>query len=491
MIKGDVLDSVHKCLSLFLNKNLIIQIQNIRSFKINSDTYLLGIADIFLVYTMLAPYILQSVVFYTGIESHFLRHFFILSGPGILSLLIYLKLYGTRVIIENKVIFSLFLLFSLSFFFSVCGHLEIELTRVRLKFFVAYCMFGFVLGMFANLSASRIERLLKIFLVFIIVSFLYSLYVLYVSRPGIAIFTFPGINSAHMGRLLFFFALVVLFCFRFEKKNTIQTILFLFLISVVFLGFHTRSINAVIAFLFSLLIYLFYYRKTTSARSIFYLITAFFIIIILLFAIFPKIKIQTRFILKVKEARQIFEYYTNGNPVAYLKVRRLQLWEQAYGRFKKKPMFGAGYKNYYYATSYRAGKRLIKQFEDSINDTVKNKRIKDKILSLEKKQQRSHPHNVFIELLAETGIMGFISFIFFFIFVFRKFFKLNKNMDNYNKSLFFFLPLCLVLFFLFSLFHTKLSTEYFKWYFAGMITGFSIITQNNHMVEKEKSVQSA
>ncbi|HBN27376.1 MAG TPA: hypothetical protein DD405_07895 [Desulfobacteraceae bacterium] len=473
----------------------MIQIQNIRSFKKTGDTYLLGIADIFLVYTMLAPYILKSVVFYTGIESNFFRHFCILSGPGILSLLIYLKLYGIRVIFENKIIFSLFILFSLSFFISVCGHLEVELTISRLKFFVAYCMFGFVLGMFANLSASRIRRLLNILIIFIICSFLYSLYLLYVSWPGMTRFTFPGINSSHMGRVLFFFALVVLFCFSVEKKTAIKTVLFLLLISVVSLGFNTGSITAVISFLFSLLIYLFYYGQITSVRSSFYLIAAFFILMVLMFAVFPKKKIQTRFIIKAKEVRQIFEYCINGNPVAYLKIRRLQLWEQAYERFKQKPMFGAGYKNYYYATSLKAGKRLIKQFENSKNNPVKNKRIKKKIFSLKKKKQRSHPHNVFIELLAETGIMGFIPFVLFFIFVFRKSFKLNKNMDDYDKSLFFFLPLCLVLFFLFSLFHTKLSTEYFKWYFAGMITGFSIITKSNHMVEKliekRKSVQSA
>ena len=474
----------------------MIQIQNIRLFKINSDAYLLGIADIFLVYTMLAPYILKSVVFYTGIESHFLRHFCILSGPGILSLLIYLKFYGIRVIIENKIIFSLFILFSLLFFFSVCGHLEVELTRERLKFFVAYCMFGFVLGMFANLSASRIERLLKIFLVFIIVSFCYSLFLLYTTWSDISRFHFPGINSSHMGRVLFFFALVVLFCLSLEKKTAIKTVLFLLLISVVLLGFFTKSAAAVAGFVLSLLIYFNYYSHINLKKS-FIIIATSFIIVVLLTCFLPKKYIQNRFFTKVKEVRQIFEYCINGNSDAYFEVRRIQLWEQAYERFKKKPMFGEGYKNYYYVEGRRNGRFLMKKIEIINNNLEKIKgnkekklllerkknRITKKLLKLKMQKQRSHPHNVIIELLAETGIMGFISFVLFFIFVFRKSFKLNKNMDDYDKSSFLFLPLCMVLFFLFSLFHTNLSTEYFKWYFAGMITGFSLTTRNNHMVE--------
>jgi len=407
------------------------------------------------------------------------------------SLLIYLKLYGIRVIIENKIIFSLFILFSLSFFFSVCGHLEVDLTRERLMFFVAYCMFGFVLGMLANLSASRMERLLKIFLVFIIVSFCYSSFLLYTTWSDISRFHFPGINSSHMGRVLFFFALVVLFCFRLENKIAIKTILFLLFISVVLLGFFTKAATAVAGFVLSLLIYFYYYRHINLKKLFIFLTTA-FIIVALLNCFLPKKYIQNRFFEKAKEVRQIFEYYTTGNPVAYLKVRRLQIWEQAYERFKKKYMFGAGYEKYYYVTANnRTCKRLIKQFENSKNNPVKNKRIKKKIFSCKKKKRRPHTHNVFIELLAETGIMGFISFFILFLFVLRKSFKLNKNMNDYDKSLFFFLPLCLVLFFLFSLFHTNLSTEYFKWYFAGMITGFSLTTQNNHMVEKRKSVQSA
>ena len=421
----------------------------------NNSSYLILFADMFLVYTMLAPYILKSVVFYTGMESNFFRTFCILSVPGVLSLLIYLKVYGIRVITENKTIFILFILFSLSFGFSISRHIEIDLAREHLNFYIAYCMFGFVLGAMANFSVFRARRLLRIFLPIIIFSLLYSTCLLYFSWPGMTKFTFPGINSAHMARILFFFAIILLFCFSLEEKNNRKAILFILLISVVVLGLYTNSRTAIIGFVFSSLLFSFHYSRITSSKLSFYLVTAFIVLSILLLAFLPNKRIQNRLIKGVTDIKLIANYFINDNSVAYKKVSRLRLWKEAYERFSENPVLGFGYKKYY-SNKYHGVKKSY-----------------------------SHPHNIFLELFAETGIMGFIFFFLFFLFVFRKSLKLYKKMDDHPKSLFFFFPLCLILFFSFSLLHTKLSTEYFKWYFAGMITGFCINTRNNQLLTEK------
>ena len=448
----------------------------------NKRSYLLLVADIFLVYTMLAPYILRSIVYYTGIGPNFIRTFCILLGPGVLSLLLYLKIFGARVFVENKIIVALFALFSISFFISVSGHLEIELARERLIYFVVYCMFGFVLATVAMFSVYRGKRLLRIFLVFIFFSLLYSLYVLYPSWPDIKRFSFPGINISHTARILFFFAVVCLSCLIFEKKKAIKPIVLFLFIFILVLGCYTGSKSAAISFFISLFLFVFHYSHINSNRLIRFLFPAFIILIIFLFAVLPNKMIKSRMHEGAAEFKLITEYLITGNPVAYAKVRRLQLWDQAYTRFKENPVFGAGYKEFYYVTRSKDSKVLINRFKHIKKDSEK-KILKEKILKLKRKQRRSHPHNIVIELFAETGIIGFIFFFVFFLSIFRKSFNLYKNMDDCQKLLFFFFPLCLVFFFLFSIFHTNLSTAYFKWYFAGMITGFSINAQGNQLIE--------
>ncbi len=85
-----------------------------------------------------------------------------------------------------------------------------------------------------------------------------------------------------------------------------------------------------------------------------------------------------------------------------------------------------------------------------------------------------HPHNIILELLAETGIVGFSVFAILFGLIFKRAFAVYKQLSGDNRMIFLFYPLSLIFFFLYSSLHTDLSTEYFKWYFAGMITGFDI-----------------
>ena len=83
-----------------------------------------------------------------------------------------------------------------------------------------------------------------------------------------------------------------------------------------------------------------------------------------------------------------------------------------------------------------------------------------------------HPHNIILELLAETGVVGFGVFAILFGLIFKRVFFIYRQLAIDNRMTFLFYPLSLLFFFIYSSLHTDLSTEYFKWYFAGIIAGF-------------------
>ena len=119
---------------------------------------------------------------------------------------------------------------------------------------------------------------------------------------------------------------------------------------------------------------------------------------------------------------------------------RLRIWEDALNKFKKNPARGSG-------------------FGMSYHDKISGKTW-------------VHPHNIILEILTEIGIVGFSIFLILFGLIFARGFFIFRQTSGTDRLTFFFYPLSLFFFFLFSLLHTDLSTEYFKWYFAGIITGF-------------------
>ena len=121
---------------------------------------------------------------------------------------------------------------------------------------------------------------------------------------------------------------------------------------------------------------------------------------------------------------------------------RLKIWKDALNKFNMNPVLGAGFGISYHVKS----------------------RAKTWV----------HPHNIILEILTELGIVGFCIFLLLFGLIFKRAVSIYKQISADNRMVFLFYPLSLIFFFLYSSLHTDLSTEYFKWYFAGMITGFDV-----------------
>ena len=412
--------------------------------KKNTKNYTLGIADVMLVYTMLAPIILLIVGANIKLEPNFIRTLIVLLGPGLLAGLIYFKFFGIQILKRSKWIISSIMLFSIVVFLSSIKHIDTELTRESLKFFIGYCLFGFCLGTISNMSIVRSKRFILLWIVFITGFLIYAIYDQWpvINRR----FYLTGIenanivNNAQVGFLFYFFALCVLFKFHSSMKIIERIVIITLLIACSIVGFYTGSRTGFFGFLIAFGIYLFYYSQI-KLNKIYPIIIVCFVIIVSLILL-PNVNqsIKTRYIKAFEDTRKVISYVISADPSSDNSVARIRIWKEAILKFKKNPVWGSGF-----GISYH-----------------------DSVLNLD----WVHPHNIFLEILTELGIVGFCIFLIFFGLIFAKVFLISKQISDTARLTFFFYPLSLLFFFIYSSFHTDLGTEYFKWYFAGIITGF-------------------
>ena len=170
------------------------------------------------------------------------------------------------------------------------------------------------------------------------------------------------------------------------------------------------------------------------------MIVCFVIIVSLILLLNVNKTLKTRYVKAFEDAKNVIRYVLSNDSDAYNSTIRIRIWKTAIDKFKKNPVLGSGF-----GISYP-----------------------DKISGI----NFVHPHNIILELLAETGLVGFGVFAILFGLIFKRAFLIYRQLAIDNRMTFLFYPLSLLLFFLYSSLHTDLSTEYFKWYFAGLIAGF-------------------
>ena len=165
-------------------------------------------------------------------------------------------------------------------------------------------------------------------------------------------------------------------------------------------------------------------------------------VIIVFLVLLPNVNksLKNRYVKAFKDAKNVIRYVISNDSDAYNSTVRIRIWKTALDKFKENPVLGSGF-----GISYP-----------------------DKISGI----NFVHPHNIILQILAETGLVGFGVFAILFGLVFKRAFLINRQLAIDNRMAFLFYPLSLLFFFLLSSFHFDLSSEYFKWYFAGLIVGF-------------------
>jgi O-antigen ligase len=409
-----------------------------------SENFTLGIADVLLVYSMLSPIILLIVGAQIKLVPNFFRTLIILLGPGILAAAIYFRAFGIQVLKKCKWIILCMMLFTVVIFLSSIKHIDTELTRESLKFFIAYCLFGFCLGTISNMSILRSKRFNLIWILFITGLLIYAIYDQWpvINRR----FYLTGIenqkivNNAQVGFLFYFFALCVLFKFHSSVTIIEKIVITTLLIACSVVGFYTGSRTAFFGFLISFVLYLFYYSHVNQRKI--YAIIILCIIIVISFVLLPNVNqsIIKRYVKAFEDAKNIARTLMSNESAPHHVDVRIRIWQDAFNKFKKNPVLGAG-------------------FGISYHDKTRGK-------------SWVHPHNIILEILTELGIVGGAIFLILFGLVFGKVYQILNKIIRADRLIFLFYPLSLIFFFLYSFLHTDLSTEYFKWYFAGIIAGY-------------------
>ncbi len=409
-----------------------------------TENYTLGIADVLLVYSMLSPIILLIIGAEIKLVPNFFRTLIVLLGPGMLAGVIYFNVFGSQVLKRSKWIIFCMMLFAFIIFLSSIKHIDTELTRESLKFFIGYCLFGFCLGTISNMSIVRSKRFNLIWIVFITG---FVIYAIYDQWPVInQRFYLTGVenanivNNAQVGFLFYFFALCLLFKFDSSMKIIGRIAVLTLLLACLIIGFYSGNRTTFFGFLISFGIYLFYYSHIKLNKIYPIIIVCFVIIASLILLPGVNKSIKTRYVEAYEDAKNVIRYVISNDPSSYKSVIRLRIWKDAIRKFKKNPVLGSGF-----GISY----------SDKVSDI-----------------NFVHPHNIIIELLAEVGIVGFCIFLILFGLIFAKAFLILKQISGTDRLTFLFYPLSLLFFFIYSSLHTDLGTEYFKWYFAGIITGF-------------------
>jgi O-antigen ligase len=208
------------------------------------------------------------------------------------------------------------------------------------------------------------------------------------------------------------------------------------------IGFYTGSRTVFFGFLMSFVLYLFYYSYLKLMKI--YPIILVCLIIVISFVLLLNVNksIKTRYVKAFEDAKNIARNLISNESATQNVDIRLQIWKDALKKFNKNPVLGAGF-----GISYH----------DKISGGT-----------------WVHPHNIILEISTELGIVGLCIFLMLFGLISKRAVSIYKQISADKRMVFLFYPLSLIFFFLYSSLHSDLSTEYFKWYFAGMITGFDV-----------------
>ncbi len=168
-----------------------------------------------------------------------------------------------------------------------------------------------------------------------------------------------------------------------------------------------------------------------------------FLIILLISPLFLPVSLTSRF-------TETYQKFAKGDY-----EQRIYIWESAYKMFKKAPVFGVGigqFRKYYkiYVSSEAPEKRL-----------------------------HNHAHNIFIQIISEFGIVGFLIFIYLLTLLIKTIYNSLPFSDNYKGDLLLGFSAALTGFFVQEMFEFSISSSAFTILFCILLGWYLAIINAN------------
>jgi len=325
--------------------------------------------------------------------------FFLISGPAIPDTIATIAtIYFLYNLLKNKILNENTIIIILSFILILLPNLfssYFPIPFIEQFINIRYFLFALFISSISQLNFKLIINLILLSTVFISLDMIFQ-YIFKVNIFGIPID--PQHNQSRAsslfgheliaGTYILKFGLPVIGYYIFHKKFLFSfTLIYLFLISIIFSG----ERMALILYGMGVFIFLFLIK---DLKKIFLLMITLVMILASSYLIFDRFKwrVDTFFITLGLQNENIKDF---GHAAHYM---------TAYEIFRENRVFGTGHKT----------------FRISCNDN----KIKEKIDS-KSPGCSTHPHNNYLELLSDSGIVGFLGFILFGLFLILKSFK-NK-----------------------------------------------------------------
>ena len=337
----------------------------------------------------------------------------LISGPFISDLIIVSSMFLLIFYFEKKVFINilknkLVIFFILLWFVSIISSLfssDIFLSLKSSLFYFRFFIFFIVIYFILNHDELILKRFLNILILIFVILFIDALFQKFFGKNligieishNIRISSFFGDELILGSYLVKFYPLLIGLTYLFYKDRFI----FIFLL-ISFFTFTTIILSAektaIIIFCIEYFLILIFYRINIKFKISF----LFLPILILSFMLLISPNIKDRVVTKL---------LANSENMSYVfSITHHQHYLSAYKIFKEYPIIGVGpkmFRNY----------------------------CKDERFLISKNSCTTHPHNYSMQLLSETGVLGFLAFISIYLILIIDFFKILFG-KNYNQYLF-------------------------------------------------------